>query len=408
MSDISRAIREILRQKSKEGRDWNLRFGENVRVDERELYAADASVPTLSVNAGDYKLYVGGMGINAAFLQYTTPLEKRTKGSSRNYFQDADIQNMHQRCLDGYRVREQGTDKLKCVYASKSPAHIYDERIGAVFVDLFKDDHWPHGNEKNVGMVYAVGPRGYNSGGHGPLIDSADEFLDIVRDTAERILRASDIAMNQKGAWVLNMTLLSANAYRHKACGVIDVVRAILDGLNFAYGSIRDSMPIISFREGDPCSERASVDLRAPAGLFMTALQAMFQTSKRYTIKLNDHPFEADDDERYEIYTRNKGRPAKMILIFTNKAQRTKHINFSGHGYYFDNVLLPAMVRIGYRKLSGYRFVVVTVTELGSASTADNASPTSPRLTTSSSPRMKPGSGTKSPDYWSLLDELTS
>ena len=52
-----------------------------------------------------------------------------------------------------------------------------DRRVGCAFVDILHPKAPRPGNEKNVGMLYVVGPKAHDGRGHGPGIEAKADFL---------------------------------------------------------------------------------------------------------------------------------------------------------------------------------------------------------------------------------------
>lgn len=235
------------------------------------LYLDHPASNTAAVNAGDYRLYVGGAAINRAFAD----LLKKEQGIP---YPHEDYQTLHEVMLRGSRERGstlvsakdlQGlTQMLRSVRlatcycragevlpeegAGGSPTDVarFGGAIGSVFVDVFEEKSRPL-HEKNVAMLYVVGPKGEGCAGPkregtGPLFDRA-AFIAGVEKLATNALelvaayndRQRDAPADQRFPLIeeIRWCLVSGGVYRHESATKLDVARATIRGMKAASGT---------------------------------------------------------------------------------------------------------------------------------------------------------------------------
>lgn len=236
------------------------------------LYDSNPSRNTASVNAGDYRLYVGGGSINLAFGEFF----KKTQGLKWEGKTSKDYQLVHEVLLRSSREKagvlvasrdgRGGGQVLPSVGLANSfcrAGEVYPEEhteedgfsrfagsVGSVFVDVFKADKRPL-HDKNVAMLYVVGPKGEDCTGpkssdSGPFLDKV-RFLRTVERLGERALETV-VQYNERQAKApaderlpvieqIRWCLVSGGVYKHGDTSKIDVAHATIRGMKAARGT---------------------------------------------------------------------------------------------------------------------------------------------------------------------------
>lgn len=131
--------------------------------------------------------------------------------------------------------------------------------FGAAFVDIFEGDKRPYGCEKNIGLVYAVGPLGKNAKaeGEGPVEaeraalvkDSPEEFLQEVTNTAKNAMCAvleynATCAGNQKmpPIEIVRVPIIAGGVFKHPNVEKQEVALALLRGIHIALDTAEVNM----------------------------------------------------------------------------------------------------------------------------------------------------------------------
>ncbi|SBS96091.1 DNA/RNA-binding protein Alba 4, putative (ALBA4) [Plasmodium ovale curtisi] len=197
-----------------------------------------------AVNAGDNNLYVGGEGINGAFAELLSShgqevdryeslfkelLNKAVKENSEK--PEEEVKSVLYDNVD----KKYGDVKLALCRIRNSLKKGNDYTTGSVFIVTFKKNY-PHKKEKNMGMVYVVGPKGKN-------FNTVEDFLEAVHDTAENLMTAlcdynglvkreeiKHVRMN-----TCRICLFSGSLYKHPNASKLDVAKSILNGLAVGY-----------------------------------------------------------------------------------------------------------------------------------------------------------------------------
>lgn len=238
----------------------NVRFFFEAEPDQYSpLYLETPARNTAAVNAGDYRLYVGGHAINGAFaemlyykqgldydanvwhdcwrwelLQYTQ-LHHELLAASRNAgnaFVASPILPAVETLLGNVHL------SVACAVAGipsdqDMPGH--KSASGAVFLDVFAAGKRPMA-ETNVAMLYVVGPKGEGCVGpkQGPLLDRAC-FLAGVRSLAKRAL---DLVGTYNRDWAagvpieeIRWCLASGGVYCHPDVEKVEVAAATIHGM---------------------------------------------------------------------------------------------------------------------------------------------------------------------------------
>ncbi|CEL95698.1 unnamed protein product [Vitrella brassicaformis CCMP3155] len=205
-----------------------------------------------SVNAGDYELFVGGSALNAAFkttleaaeqnIDRYAPLHKSlvekalkenpnaTKGEDIRLVEAVNLSEHHPDlhasfCRICFDLKDKGPEGCKAV--------------GAVFLDIFREDKRPKGAKKNIGMIYVVGPKGKDFG-------SKEEFLGAVSKTANNLMTA---LVDYNGLVkrtrrdnrdldrldVARIALFSGGVYKHEDATKMEVAEKIIEGITTGY-----------------------------------------------------------------------------------------------------------------------------------------------------------------------------
>eukprot|EP00929_Paragymnodinium_shiwhaense_P113062 TRINITY_DN81328_c0_g1_i1.p1 TRINITY_DN81328_c0_g1~~TRINITY_DN81328_c0_g1_i1.p1 ORF type:complete len:305 (+),score=29.38 TRINITY_DN81328_c0_g1_i1:102-917(+) len=207
------------------------------------LYNEAPTCNTASTNAGDWNLYVGGGAINKAFQQILG-----IKSKNNGY------QELHRHMLkkawaspgtlcvttagDAELSRKPGV--LVCCSRISGASGASGDAVGVAYVDIFASECRPL-NDKNIGMLYVVGPKGKGApGGHGPTIEGRDAFLSAVQDMAENavaaVLEYNSLASATPDSGFppleeLQFCLVSGGVYRHPETTKRDVARATVLGM---------------------------------------------------------------------------------------------------------------------------------------------------------------------------------
>lgn len=224
------------------------------------LYRENPQYNVASTNAGDYRLYVGGGSINAAFLRLLQKEQNlRCGGQSGNYAKlhhlllsasgatgrlvsAMDIPNAKP-LLGELRLAGAFGQSGRCV---KGDCVGFEKCNASVFIDVFKADARPL-NGKNVAMLYVVGPKGERckgpkTKGSGPLLNKED-FLATVELLGRRALEAVHHYNNTRAPQSgtdhtqlpkieeVRWCLVSGGVYRHTDATKDEIAKATLDGM---------------------------------------------------------------------------------------------------------------------------------------------------------------------------------
>lgn len=197
-----------------------------------------------SLNAGDSKLYVGGKGINGAFSELLAAeghdvdkfevLFKELLAKAAKENEDKADEDVKSVLYESVTKKFPDVKLALCRIRNKLKKG-GDNTIGSVFITTFKKK-FPHKKEKNMGMVYVVGPKGNN-------YDTVDDFLEAVHDTAENLMTAlcdyNGLVKREEIKHVRMSTcricLFSGSSYKHPEASKLDVAKAILNGLAVGY-----------------------------------------------------------------------------------------------------------------------------------------------------------------------------
>ena len=231
------------------------------------VYLDKPALATAAMNAGDYKLYVGGGAINRAFgilLREEQGLE--LDESNPKWPRNVDYARLHSALLSASRqsnsnlvstgildaTQSEGLlGKLKLLAAFGCAGDMFEEdttgATGSVFIDVFKPGARPLHN-KNVAMLYVVGPKGDKADwAPGQALDKV-EFLASIERLACRVMdvvaeynhtwAGKAAALSVEGKWqVLPMLeeirccLVSGGGYKHSKATKLEVAKATQQGI---------------------------------------------------------------------------------------------------------------------------------------------------------------------------------
>ena len=224
---------------------------------------------TASLNAGNHKLQIGGIGLGAEWnrlLEYYhgyhahgyTWLHKALLKSSRDeeggivcnkdFPEEWWNQNVHQwykplSASFGQAGEPVEVGREEWVYVDKK--HLAGA-AGAIFLHVFKTG-WRPMNAKNVAMLYIVGPQGDNISPNipqeGPKL-CAEQFIAAVETMAKRALLLIKYYNEQYMRATppieeIRWSLISGGAYRNREFTKLDVAKATLKGMRASKCNIR-------------------------------------------------------------------------------------------------------------------------------------------------------------------------
>lgn len=214
-------------------------------VDFTPVFPSAPSRNTVSTNAGDHELYVSGFGINRAF-QEALRLWRKNKYQRLHELTIAVAEASPGRLVEIARDAPEEAEakglreELGCSACFARAGLVgKDKRVGSAFVDII-DQEWRPLHEKNVGMLYVVGPRGEGAKGHGPTIAGKENFLEAVECLGENAVRAvceynrlAQLAPERSlpRLEVVQWCLVSGGVYKHWDSSKLDVAAATVRGL---------------------------------------------------------------------------------------------------------------------------------------------------------------------------------
>lgn len=214
-------------------RSIQITFAQNPGEKFTPIYEEQEDLRTVSVNAGDIRLYVGGGGINRAFNSVLINSKQNTYTYSQVHRIGYDklLEHFSNNRID-YPSNILNVDisnqrsYLKELYVSKHENFYKKDEQGLVFLDFFARK-FPYNDPNNFGMVYLVGPNGVE-------YQSKTKFLKDVRMTANTL--ASMIASYNENnpentIQQLRLCLYSGLRYKHRRCSKKEVAKNIILGL---------------------------------------------------------------------------------------------------------------------------------------------------------------------------------
>eukprot|EP00929_Paragymnodinium_shiwhaense_P009657 TRINITY_DN11390_c0_g1_i1.p1 TRINITY_DN11390_c0_g1~~TRINITY_DN11390_c0_g1_i1.p1 ORF type:complete len:333 (-),score=74.74 TRINITY_DN11390_c0_g1_i1:410-1408(-) len=221
------------------------------------LFLQQPARRTAAVNAGDYRLYLGGGAINAAFGALLKQWQGLEFGKTCNeYVQLHSLMLAESRAKGGSVVN--ATEMLQAPEAAELMSKLklraslgiagegsevdragLEAASGAVFLNFFASGTEPCEVANNSAMLYVIGPKGENCKGpkQGPLLDLSN-FLLAVERVSQRALelvseynrRSSPDTTIQEVRWCL----VSGGVYCHPDASKLEVARATLRGMRKA------------------------------------------------------------------------------------------------------------------------------------------------------------------------------
>jgi len=241
-------------------------------------YYPEPACNTASTNAGDYDLSVGGGGINKGFQQ-------SLKLEGENGYQ-----KLHKLLLAAAEkspgilaAPESGSEAerlarslgLQACFA-RLPTYAKGP-VSAIFLDILAPEHRPL-SERNVAMLYVVGPRG-SPGGTDPTIARSGSFLRAVHDLGANAVSAvseyNGFIRKRPGLPRIDTVqwcLVSGGAYRHPETTKEDVAAATVRGMLQAGRQLRsqpggaEAMPTVRFAYDNAVFEAAVERLAGSGG----------------------------------------------------------------------------------------------------------------------------------------------
>eukprot|EP00920_Eleutheroschizon_duboscqi_P009212 GHVT01021058.1.p1 GENE.GHVT01021058.1~~GHVT01021058.1.p1 ORF type:complete len:507 (+),score=154.95 GHVT01021058.1:165-1685(+) len=213
------------------------------------IYDEDPKDRVATVNAGDPSLYVGGAGLNKAFgsalkdadidvekfQKLHEALLKAALEESKDKQADTEIRSTN---LENVEEIHPDVKFAQCRVCHELRGKDSSGSTGAAFISIFKSK-FPHGMERNMGMVYVVPPSA-------DLFKSKEDFIDAVEATAHNLLTAlcdyngtSKREGNRRGGLqrlhCCRISLFSGGRFKHPNAPKIEVAEAIIRGLEDGY-----------------------------------------------------------------------------------------------------------------------------------------------------------------------------
>lgn len=250
-----------------------------------DIYLKEPRLNTASVNAGDYRLYVGGGSNNAAFAKlFIKHQPSPLKMNNKKWPYNEDYQTIHTALLRGSRaaggqiVSASEIPEANALLSTVGLAASYGKlgqnlegdtvpkenevlrgATGSVFIDVFKAD-WRPIHAKNVAMLYVVGPKGETKSagaGVGSPVLPKNEFLASVELLAKEALQTVityNKAASKEGLPLIEEVrwcLVSGGVYRHQDSTKIEVAKATISGMR----SVEDdgSVQQVTFTFDEDC-----------------------------------------------------------------------------------------------------------------------------------------------------------
>ena len=122
-------------------------------------------------------------------------------------------------------------------------ALLFESRVGSVFLSIFEDGTNPL-HERNMGMIYALGPKGHGGGGpkgrlNEPTFDEK-AFIKTIVDIGSSTVAIINSYNNSCPAETpkieeVRWCLLSGGSYRHPKVSKVEVATAIIEGISLPF-----------------------------------------------------------------------------------------------------------------------------------------------------------------------------
>lgn len=241
------------------------------------LYEERPATNIVSTNAGDSRLYLGGLTINEAFCKVLGVLNGKWDSEGNGY------QALHEFMLEqawespGKMVAMAGlleplakASLSACCARVSGASKMKGDPLGVTFVDIFHNDARPF-NQKNVGMLYVVGPNGCEWMPR--CIKNSEDFLRAVEDMASNAIAAvldynamvaADSSAVLPALETVQWCLVSGGVYCHADCSKLDVAQATLRGMEAAAEGRSSSAPLtVRFAYDEAAFEEAVAAMKA-------------------------------------------------------------------------------------------------------------------------------------------------
>lgn len=144
-------------------------------------------------------------------------------------------------------------------------------RAGTIFIDSFTKEHRPCENPANSAMIYAVGPEGDQA-------EDADDFIMAVQYTGENMYRAVTLynqSPPQKRPPIdfVRVCLVSGGLFKHEEVSKTRVAEALISGMSTAFFQLRSETdpntpfrpPHVNFAYDENVFHKAYTRLQQPA-----------------------------------------------------------------------------------------------------------------------------------------------
>ena len=144
-------------------------------------------------------------------------------------------------------------------------------RAGTIFIDSFTKEHRPCENPANSAMIYAIGPEGDQA-------EDADDFIMAVQCTGENMYRAVTLynqSPPQKRSPIdfVRVCLVSGGLFKHEEVSKTRVAEALISGMSTAFFQLRSETdpntpfrpPHVNFAYDENVFHKAYTRLQQPA-----------------------------------------------------------------------------------------------------------------------------------------------
>ena len=243
------------------------------------VYLEQPDANFASLNAGDYDLYVGGGAINKAFCVALEACGQKPNGKFQELHKallkkagasPGELQWVGSEDVDAWALE----DCIGCCGLLPAANRFQQlSPVGLVSITVFPEGRRPMKSDRNVAMMYAVGP---NCGdtlkeGRRDVDDMTKaQFLEVLKEVGAAM--ASAIRQYNEAAVagptlaapagvmlpridVLRVCLLSGGVYKHTDASKVEVASALIQGL-VACGA-GPAMPLLDFAFDEDCFQKA-------------------------------------------------------------------------------------------------------------------------------------------------------
>jgi len=219
-----------------------------------------------SVNAGAFRLYVGGGAINRGFA-----LTLKAAGHTVSHYEDVhvDFRNtvLQHKKNQPEDMRASVTTKLhfmsefgkdepadgmddSCLLMSELPNRFISDRTraGTVYIDTFVEERRPFNNITNGAMVYVVGPEGDQA-------ENASDFVSAVQYTGSNLYRAVALynqhtTSKRVPISYVRVCLVSGGLFRHADVTKTRVAEALIAGISAAFYRLSETSDSEEAKDG--------------------------------------------------------------------------------------------------------------------------------------------------------------